>query len=428
MVAKSYDWANGAELGEHSRRKLQILREYFANYLEVRCQFPHQSRFRLAVIDGFAGGGRYKCGTGGSPVVFLEGLKEASQLINIKRQSRGLDKLEIECLLVFNDFDRVAIEILRERLTPLLGGIKASTPQLHLRVEYLNYKFKDAFSEVRRFLSAGRYRNVLVNLDQSGHSHIHRDTIVDILHTYPSVEVFFTFAIEALVSFMRKSEPTIVKAQLAKFGIGDDALDDLDRVVNREAWLGAAECLVSEAFRTYASFVSPFSINNPDGWRYWLVHFANSYRARQVYNNILHDNSSAQAHFGRSGLRMLHYDPKHERGGLYLFDNPGREVSRTQLIEDIPRLISDSGDAMAMADFYQGIYNETPAHADDIHAALLANPDIAIITPRGGERRKASAIAVNDILKLRNQRSFPRFLWDKPGTPKSSDIPGTLGR
>ena len=36
MVAKPYDWAAGATLEDHSRRKHKILREYFFNYLAVR--------------------------------------------------------------------------------------------------------------------------------------------------------------------------------------------------------------------------------------------------------------------------------------------------------------------------------------------------------------------------------------------------------
>ena len=107
-----------------------------------------------------------------------------------------------------------------------------------------------------------------------------------------------------------------------------------------------------EAFRTCAPYVSPFSINNPDGWQYWLIHFANFYRARQVYNNILHQNSSAQAHFGRSGLNMLAYDPTHEAGTLYLFDQSGRKSAKGQLLEDIPRLISESGDVIGVGGFY----------------------------------------------------------------------------
>jgi len=153
------------------------------------------------------------------------------------------------------------------------------------------------------------------------------------------------------------------------------------------------------------------SINNPGGWRYWLIHFANSYRARQVYNNTLHLNSSVQAHFGRSGLNMLAYDPSHDGPDLYLFDDPGRERSRRQLLDDIPRLVSDSGDAISVEDLYAGIYNMTPAHSDDIHAAIIENPDLEVITPAGGGRRKASAIVVGDTIKLKKQLTFfPKFL------------------
>ena len=409
-MKKLYDWENGVILEDHSRRKLKILREYFLKYLEVRCQVPQQSRFRLAVIDGFAGGGRYSCGTGGSPVIFLEGLKKATEFINLKRGARGLGKIEIECLLVLNDADRDVVEILKDNVAPLHSEIKESVPNLHLRVEYLNQEFENAYPVVKRFLSDGRYRNVLFNLDQCGHSQVYRRTLDDIMHSYPSAEVFYTFAIEALVSFLRKSDPKLHAAQLAKVDPDRDGLKNLQGPMNTNSWLGAAERLVFEVFRTCAPYVSPFSIHNPDGWRYWLIHFANFYRARQVYNNILHDNSSTQAHFGRSGLEMLHYDPDHERGTLYLFDDPGRQTAKEQLIDDIPRLIADSGDVMGMADFYGNIYNMTPAHTEDIHAAIIDNPDITAITPAGGERRKANTIAVNDVLKLKAQTSFfPMF-------------------
>lgn len=410
MVQKHHDWATGAILDDHSRRKHKILREYFFNYMEVRCQVLQQSRFRLAVIDGFAGGGRYNCGSGGSPVIFMEGLKQATESINIKRAAKGLGKIEIECLLVLNDANREVVEILKGNVAPLHGNIKESVPNLHLRVEYLDLEFEKAYPVVKRFLSEGRYRNVLFNLDQYGHSQIYYETLVDIMQSYRSAEVFYTFAIKALVSFLEKSDPTYLATQLAKVGLDRDSLKDLQGDMSRNSWLGTAERLVFEAFRTCARFVSPFSINNPGGWRYWLIHLANSHRARQVYNNILHDNSSTQAHFGRSGLDMLHYDPAHETGTLYLFDNPGRESAKGQLINDIPRFISESGDAMRMADFYENIYNMTPAHSEDIHTAIIDNPDIAAITPAGGERRKANTISVNDVLKLKAQTSFfPKF-------------------
>ena len=116
MVKKRYDWENGVELEEHSRRKHKILREYVFDYLKVRCTLPQQQRFRLAIVDGFAGGGRYKCGTPGSPLIFIEELKAAVSAVNTQRAVKGLGEIEVECLLVLNDADRVAIELLKSHV------------------------------------------------------------------------------------------------------------------------------------------------------------------------------------------------------------------------------------------------------------------------------------------------------------------------
>ena len=66
---------------------------------------------------------------------------------------------------------------------------------------------------------------------------------------------------------------------------------------------------------------------------------------------------------------------------------------------------------MGMADFYGNIYNTMPAHTEDIHAAIIDNPEISAMTPAGGERRKANAIAINDVLKLKAQASFFPMLF-----------------
>ncbi|HYW15543.1 MAG TPA: three-Cys-motif partner protein TcmP [Allosphingosinicella sp.] len=410
MSEKPYEWANGATLEDHSRRKHKILREYFFQYLTVRCQLPQQERFRLAVVDGFAGGGRYQCGTAGSPLIFIEELKRAIEAVNAQRGASGLGLIEIECLLVLNDHSRDAVEALKRHIAPLQGEIAENVRRLHLRIEYLTDAFEAAYPRIKQFLEQGRYRNVLFNLDQCGHSHVERSTLLDIMRAHPSVEIFYTFMIEALLAFLKKSQPVQLAAQLRPFGIEPAGLDVFG-AMSKPNWLGAAERLVFETFRKCAPFVSPFSINNPGGWRYWLIHFANIYRARQVYNNVLHQNSTAQAHFGRSGLNMLSYDPSHEDGSLYLFDISGREAARTQLLSDIPRLISESGDVIGVGDFYEGIYNATPAHTDDVHRAIIENPDIEVITPAGGERRSVNTIGVGDVLKLKRQKSFfPMFL------------------
>ena len=45
------------------------------------------------------------------------------------------------------------------------------------------------------------------------------------MHSYPSAEVFYTFAIAALISFLRKSETELLAAQLAYVGLGSNDLN-----------------------------------------------------------------------------------------------------------------------------------------------------------------------------------------------------------
>ncbi len=414
MVEKPYEWVNGATLDEHSRRKHKILREYIFDYLTVRCKQPHRERFRFAIVDGFAGAGRYQCGAPGSPLIFIEELKRAIEAVNTRRVLQSLGPIEVECLLIFNDDSRDAIELLKAHVAPMLADVAQSCPKLHLRIEYLNEAFEAAYPSIKAILEQGRYRSVLFNLDQCGHSHVKRRTILDIMHSYPAAEIFYTFVISSLLAFLQKDQPDRLRAQLDHIGISTNDIQALDVQMSRKDWLGAAEKIVFDTFGLCAPYVSPFSINNPNGWRYWLIHFANVYRARQVYNNILHDNASFQAHFGRSGLNMLSYDPCYEKGTLYLFDNDGRSSAKNQLLGDIPRLVTEAGDAISVLEFYESIYNVTPAHADDVHAAIIESPELEVITPTGGERRKANTIDISDVIKVKTQRSFfPMFLGNR---------------
>ncbi len=400
-----YDWSIGAKLDEHSRRKLKVLREYFAKYLLVRCSLPQQEKFRLAIVDGFAGGGRYLDGVAGSPIVFLEELISASKQLNIERAANGHKPIKIECLLVLNDPDVKAIEALKSNVAPLLAVISEMQEQLFVRVEYRQKQFEAAVEEIENFLSENSFRNVLFNLDQYGHSLVNRTTIMRLMNLSNSVEMFYTFSISSLIAFLKKQDPAGLRAQLSYLQLSESDLKTFEEPMSNGDWMGKAEQIVFSAFKDCAPFHSPFSINNPDGWRYWLVHFSRQYRAREVYNNVLHDNATMQAHFGRSGLNMLSYDPAQD-GALYLFDDDGRSRSLDQLIEDIPRLVSAAGDAISISEFYEAIYNLTPAHADDVKAAMFDSPDLEVLTEKGSLRRSVNRVAVTDHLRLKAQPTF----------------------
>jgi len=246
--------------------------------------------------------------------------------------------------------------------------------------------------------------------DQYGSSHVDRATIRDIFSTWKSAEAFLTFSIgtvRAYISMDKEKNSVLTQdADLLKeiYAITETT------VINKKSWLGLVEKIIFSHLSACAPYVSPFSINNPDGWCYWLIHFANSRRARQVYNDVLHANDDVQIHIGRSGLRMLSYDPAFEQTP-YLFDKSSRETAKRELYDDIPRLVNEQGDAMNVEEFYGRIYNETPAHSDDIHEMMLANPDVEVLTSEGNPRRSAKAISSDDTLRVKSQKSFfPIFL------------------
>lgn len=405
-MKKDLDWCNGADLEDHTKKKHTILKKYFRQYLITRCQHPQQEKFRLAIIDGFAGGGLYKCGSFGSPLIFVDVLAKTTDEINLHRSTHGMRPIKIECLLILNDDDKQTIELLKKNIAPLLLVLKDKHQNTFIEIEYLCSEFENIYSQLKQRLHSIKCGNVIFNLDQYGYSHVPSAIVRDILNSWRSAEVLLTFMIRSLLTYLSPKEgsenvplePTVREKIFS-------LLQNLDAPLNKDQWLGEAEKIVYSHYKYSAPYVSPFSINNPQGWRYWLMHFANSYRARQVYNDILHQDAESQAHFGRSGLNMLAYDPQDE-GQLYLFNKSSRQLARDSLHNDIPRLISESGDAITMQDFYAVAYSETPAHSDDIHEVILENPDMEILTELGGKRRKPKTIKPTDILKLKNQTSM----------------------
>lgn len=406
MTRKKYDWIGGAELEEHTKKKHSILKRYLRQYLITRCQLPQQEKFRLAIVDGFSGAGLYKCGSYGSPLIFVDVLVSTAREINVNRVAQGMRGIQVECLLMLNDCEKSTVDQLQKNIAPLLAAAKEDDDDnIRFEVYFLNHPFEEIYPQIKERILSAKCSNVIFNLDQCGYSHVNSRTIRDIVRSWRSSEVFLTYMIESLLAYLSPSqEASGVPLEHEMREKIDTLLKNGDPLAKRE-WLGQAEKIAFEVFKNCATYVSPFSINNPSGWRYWFMHFANSYRARQVYNDILHQDDSSQAHFGRAGLHMLSYNPQDE-GQLYLFNKDSRQSAKEALYDDIPRFVAESGDTLAMQDFYEAAYNETPAHSDDIHEMIIENPDMEVITENGGSRRLPNTIKAGDTLKLKSQKSM----------------------
>jgi len=406
VVGKLYDWENGPVLEDHTKKKHEILSEYFRKYLKVRCVLPYQERFKIAIVDGFSGAGRYKGGEPGSPIIFLQTLRNTVLEINAERAANGHKIINVECLLILNDHDSQVVERLRENIAPIYGEIKENHPRLSINIKYLNDDFRSVYPEIKKMVITTRCSNVFFNLDQCGYSHVLPTEITDIMSTWKSAEIILTFMIKSFLTYLSPDKDKVGSKFTPEVGEKIRAILEEESQMNKDTWLGEAESIVFNYLKVCASYVSPFSIINPEGWQYWLMHFATSYRARQVYNNVLHENGEAQAHYGRAGLNMMSYDPSYHNATLYLFNDDSRTVAKESLMDDIPKLVSQSGDTMSVEEFYAIAYSETPAHSDDIHQAIIDNPELEVITDAGGIRRKPNTFKINDTIRLTKQKIF----------------------
>lgn len=314
--------------------------------------------------------------------------------------------IQIECLLILNDIDRSVVELLKENVAPLEVGARLEAANLRLVIEYHNKAFETIYPAIKARINSAGCSNVFFNLDQCGYKFVTSQVIRDIMTSWKRAEVLLTFMISTILTYLSPDKDKSRVPLEPEVQSRIDAIKADQGLLKKSNWLGVCEKIVFDHLRECAVFVSPFSIANPNGWHYWLMHFATTYRARQVYNDVLHSDGLSQAHFGKSGLRMLAYDPLAGSGQLYLFDGKSRARAIDSLNEDIPRFIAESGDSLSVEEFYTAAYNETPAHSDDIHKSIIECRDIEVITPNGGRRREPHAIAVGDTLKLKSQKSF----------------------
>ena len=404
MAGKKFDWADPDELPKHSAQKLKILSSYFAKYLKVRCSFATRGRLRLAIVDGFAGGGIYGCGSFGSPLILLDTIDNTVNEINISRQDKNLGPIEFEFNIYFNDEDRVAYNLLEGRYNTILARIRSNHPNIKIKIMNFNEKFQTLYPKIKENLVAKRTKNILFNLDQYGDKSVPIEIIRDILTTFEKSEIFLTLMITAINTYLTTKD-------LAKFNNRYGHLDishlDLDFENPDHCKANAqVERKIYDNFQSCSVYCNPFFIKNPNGYGYWMLQFTNNYTASQVYKDNLYNFASGLSHFGRSGLKMFGYNPKEDNNLFHNFDKVGIENSQSQLEYDIPEFLYDNDDPMPIEMFFSKIYADTPSHSSVVKSVLIENRDIEVRTNKGGERRVPNTIKKQDMISLKKQSSF----------------------
>jgi len=296
---------------------------------------------------------------------------------------------------------------------------------IHLRHEPFETVAPAIISDINARHNRGGNRTIFF-LDQCGYTDISAMTIRNIserLHRRP--EFIVNFAITWLTDFISEKTEAQMSASLERLGLG--GFIDLPEMMRLRMQLGghwkhAVEAHVGDAFHraTGIEYFSPFYIEPVDNHRgYWLLHLANSPRARSAMTEIHWLKANRSKHYGNIGCDMLSYKPDLDPS-MFIEGMSFNDESRTRcekvLQEELPRVIRDSSpEGITFGDFLARTSNRVIASAPMLNDAVLnlcSSNDFELTSPLG-KPKKSSKLADGDIIMPRRQLIFTGFNGDK---------------
>ncbi len=416
MSKGEYLWAPGEApplIQDHSLAKHQVLARYLRVYVDVLTANPVIDRLRLALVDGFAGGGVYRTRTGarhlGSPLQMVYAMQEAEAEAISKRTKKAFS-LDVEYFFV--EQKQRNLEVLEALLKtdPVAAGLWTRG-----RLHVMQGSFESLADGItRRIQGRGRAHRALFLLDQYGYSKVPLTTLRNILHRLPNAEILLTFATDWLIDYM-SGKGGVSPERLQAMGLVDMA-DQFDTLISHKEhrdprWRRLVQSVLHRNLveQTGARYFTPFFIVSPGAHReYWFVHLSRHSRARDEMTRLHWELENRFAHYGRNGLGMLGYDPREDvllsGQEMFNFSEASSKGLITRLAEEIPRRLPvDHGESVAFADFFDDICNETPATNEQIRnvlATLSREKEIEVLDAESGKRR-AGGVRVKHSDRLR---------------------------
>ena len=307
MTHSHYDWESGSPapvIQQHSTVKHRVLGAYVSAYIQTLISNPNRNEFRLVLIDGFAGGGLYRnAATGaqvfGSPFIMLDAVREAEAVINANRRKQV--KLDID--FYFVEKNQPAAAYLWQALTQFGHGERIGKDIFLLNSDFES-NADQLIDQVRRKMP--RAPRAIFLLDQYGYSEVPTERIAKIIQSLAGSEVILTFAVDALLTYFSEHS-NLTKSLLRKIGIPEvlrgRSFDDIKN--SEEHWrLFVQSSLYQDLVKKcQAQYYTLFFIRSTQGHGdYWLIHFSQRARARDVMTRIHWENNNHFIHYGGVGL------------------------------------------------------------------------------------------------------------------------------
>ncbi len=369
MAHRNHEWSLDGDLPilrSHSRAKHRVIYRYLTRYVDVLTSNPRVPAFKLTLVDGFAGGGRYRNADGseivdGSPLLMLAAMKEARASASLKRHK----PLQLDTHFHFIEknketFDCLQLAIFNSEFRDLLSH------SLHLHHGSFLQKIDPIIESI---VSGRRGSRAIFVLDQFGYADVPFHVIRNIFSKLSRAEIILTFNTDALINYLTTNNTTQKILQKIGISIPSEVIKDAKQ---NATWKKMIQTLLHEQIykNSGASHYTPFFIRSGDSNRdYWLVHLSNHPRARDVMVGLHWNEKNSFVHYGGAGLNMLGYDREYDSaiGGLTLptnefhFDKVAEESTQNQLLEDLPRRISELPEGITFDELFTQLTNESPA-------------------------------------------------------------------
>lgn len=424
MSKKHYKWAPGEKpppIQQHSIAKHDILSAYLVDYFQTLIASPRQDRFKLTLVDGFAGGGVFRhAGTGaeilGSPFVMMNAVEEASFLVNQNRPK----PVHFDVDYFFIEANAGAFQVLQHELKA-----RGHTSQLGGSVVVRKARFEaEAEAIVAHILAKSpKAARAIFLLDQYGYTQVPTPLIRSLFRRLPGAEVILTFAVDSFLNFASsggRTHKTLERMALPDV-FRERSLEEI-KASEKDWRLFIQSAMYQDLVAACgARFYTTFFIRSSQGHGdYWLLHLSQRPRARDVMTRIHWKKNNCFIHYGGAGLDMfniLGYAPENDgdytgQGALsfgFQFDEPARTASVATLMEQIPRLIYPDAEGMSFGELFASTCNHSPASANIYREAIgeLVNlKEIEAISQDGVNRRAGNSVHDSDQILAPRQRRF----------------------
>ncbi len=415
-MSKKYDeWEKGGlvVLDKHSRAKHEVLQTYVERYLEILCRRYGMTSFKITLVDGFAGGGLYKEGELGSPLILLQAVESAEAKINNFREK----KITVDAHYYFiekmkNTFSTLS-SVLSRRYKDKMG--QTIFLKNGLFEEYVDTIINSVRKRNPR--SGGR---VIFFLDQTGYSQVNPKTVRYIReqlkdkHGNEHAEFIITISTDYFTDFINDKLPTF-KKKIQDLGLEPYInSEEILRIKkeNQDNWKYIIEAKFSFAWQqaTGASYIRPFFIEPEYTHRgYWLLHLSPHPTAHDAMTDIHWEKGNYFRHYGGGlGFNIFGYKPQpNDNLNGTSFNDVFRQENEKSLMEEIPRHIRKFGDDGIRVEEFIDMYRNFKAVSNIIVEKALLNAcqegQIVILGSQGGKKRNLNSLSKKDIILPQRQ-------------------------